>query len=61
MGLAIEEADLSLTKKEITFQFPFRRDGPCNRIAEIRLEGRGSCFNSLFVGMGLAIGLNDQR
>ena len=54
MGLAILDR-FGVLAAQLKFQFPFRRDGPCNSPPNVTTAKPCSSFNSLFVGMGLAI------
>ena len=55
MGLAMQKARKTLFSGW-PFQFPFRRDGPCNYNQAGYVMGvKQARFNSLFIGMGLAI------
>ena len=54
MGLAITPPTV-LPRKFLCFQFPFRRDGPCDHTCMFFADTQRRPFSSLFVGMGLAI------
>ena len=55
MGLAIRALLCCQNPGFQLFQFPFRRDGPCNLEPRRLLVSAAITFSSLFVGMGLAI------